>query len=305
MYVAGVDVGSTQTKAVVVDRRRRVVGRSLVETGAIITRAAQAAFDAAVGDSGLEASDVAYVVGTGYGRYKVTFGDTQVTEISCHARGARYLFPGTHTVLDIGGQDTKAIRVGDQGSVLDFCMNDKCAAGTGRFLGAGAFALDIPLGELGPLALRARSPVKITTTCTVFAESEIINWLARGKKVEDVLMGVHQAIATRSLSLLRRVGVEEEVTFTGGVTRNVAMVRILEQLLDTRLNVSPEAHYMGAIGASLFALDQAESGAAGAVEALTIEARLEARRSEPELCSSACPNPIVPKRMRDEEVVHP
>jgi (R)-2-hydroxyacyl-CoA dehydratese activating ATPase len=305
MHVAGVDVGSTQTKAVVVDRRRRVVGKSLVDTGAIITRAAQNAFDAAVEDAGLEAADIAYVVGTGYGRYKVTFGDTQVTEISCHARGARYLFPGTRTVLDIGGQDTKAIKVGDEGRVLDFCMNDKCAAGTGRFLGAGAFALDIPLGELGPLALGARYPVKITTTCTVFAESEIINWLARGKKVEDVLMGVHQAIATRSLSLLRRVGVEEEVTFTGGVTRNVAMVRILEQLLETRLNVSAEAHYMGAIGASLFALDQAENGAAGALEALTIEARLDSKRNEPELCSSACPNPIIPKRMRDEELVHP
>jgi (R)-2-hydroxyacyl-CoA dehydratese activating ATPase len=281
------------------------VGRSLVDTGAIITMAAQGAFDAAVGDAGLEVSDIAYVVGTGYGRYRVTFGDTQVTEISCHARGAWYLFPRTRTVLDIGGQDTKAIRVGDEGSVLAFWINNSCAAGTGRFLGAGAFALDIPLGELGPLALRARNPVKITTTCTVFAESEIINWLARGKKVEDVLMGVHQAIATRSLSLLRRVGVEEEVTFTGGVTRNAAMVRILEQLLATRLNVSPEAHYMGAIGASLFALDQAESGAAGALEALTIEARLDAKRGEPELCSSACPNPIVPKRMRDEEVMRP
>jgi predicted CoA-substrate-specific enzyme activase len=305
MHVAGVDVGSTQTKAVVVDRQRRVLGRSLVDTGAIITRAAQSAFDAAVEDAGLEPADIAYVVGTGYGRYKVTFGDTQVTEISCHARGARYLFPGTHTVLDIGGQDTKAIQVGDEGNVLDFCMNDKCAAGTGRFLGAGAFALDIPLAELGPLALRARNPVKITTTCTVFAESEIINWLARGKKVEDVLMGVHRAIATRSLSLLRRVGVAEEVTFTGGVTRNVAMVRILEDLLETRLNVSPEAHYMGAIGASLFALDSAESRAAEALEAPTVEARLDARRSEPELCSSACPNPIIPRRMRDEETVQP
>ena len=305
MHVAGVDVGSTQTKAVVVDRARRIVGRSLVDTGAIITTAAQSAFDVAVGDAGLEAGDIAYVVGTGYGRYRVTFGDSQVTEISCHARGARYLFPGTHTVLDIGGQDTKAIKVGDEGNVLDFCMNDKCAAGTGRFLGAGAFALDIPLGELGPLALLARNPVKITTTCTVFAESEIINWLARGKKVEDVLMGVHRAIATRSISLLRRVGVEEEVTFTGGVTRNVAMVRLLEQLLETRLNVSPEAHYMGAIGASLFALDRAASSAEGAGERPAIEARLDAQRSQPELCGVACPAPTLRKRVRGEEVARP
>jgi predicted CoA-substrate-specific enzyme activase len=219
------------------------------------------------------------VVGTGYGRYKVTFGDTQVTEISCHARGGQYLFPKTRTVLDIGGQDTKAIKIGPEGQVLDFSMNDKCAAGTGRFLGAAAMALDIPLGELGPLALAAKNPVKITTTCTVFAETEIINWLARGKKVEDVLMGVHQAIATRSISLLRRVGVEDELTFTGGVTRNVAMVQILGEMLETHLNVSEEAHYMGAIGASLFALEKALSGAAGAVEAMTVGAQLDSTRA--------------------------
>jgi (R)-2-hydroxyacyl-CoA dehydratese activating ATPase len=287
MLVGGVDVGSTQTKAVIMDGQRRVLGRSLIDTGGIITAAAENAFQLAVADAGVERSDVAYVVGTGYGRYKVTFGDTQVTEISCHARGGQYLFPKTRTVLDIGGQDTKAIKIGPQGQVLDFCMNDKCAAGTGRFLGAAAMALDIPLGELGPLALLAKNAVKITTTCTVFAETEIINWLARGKKVEDVLMGVHQAIATRSISLLRRVGVEDEVTFTGGVTRNNAMVKILEEMLETHLNVSEEAHYMGAIGASLFALEKAQSGAAGAVEAITVGAKLDSTRalvSDCEVC---------------------
>ncbi len=301
MLVGGVDVGSTQTKAVILDEGRRIRGRSLIDTGAIITLAAENAFAAAVADAGVRAQDVAYVIGTGYGRYKVTFGHAQVTEISCHARGAQYLFPATHTVLDIGGQDTKAIRVGANGQVMDFCMNDKCAAGTGRFLGAGAFALDIPLGELGPLALGARNPVKITTTCTVFAESEIISWLARGKKAEDVLMGVHQAIAARSLSLMRRVGIEEEVTVTGGVTRNVAMVRILEDLIGTKLNVSPEAHYIGAIGAALFALDRAMSGAAGAVEALSVETTLEAHRHAPgdscEACAAAG-RPIMPSRKR-------
>ncbi|HEY8855391.1 MAG TPA: acyl-CoA dehydratase activase [Candidatus Dormibacteraeota bacterium] len=279
MLVGGVDVGSTQTKAVVMDDRRRVLGRSLIDTGGIVTAAAENAFQLAVADAGVERSDVVYVVGTGYGRYRVTFGDTQVTEISCHARGGQYLFPNTRTVLDIGGQDTKAIKIGPEGQVLDFCMNDKCAAGTGRFLGAAAMALDIPLGELGALALVAKNPVKITTTCTVFAETEIINWLARGKKVEDVLMGVHQAIATRSISLLRRVGVEDELTFTGGVTRNIAMVQILGEMLETHLNVSEEAHYMGAIGASLFALEKAMTGAAGAVEAMTVGARLDSTRA--------------------------
>ena len=291
MIVGGVDVGSTQTKAVVMNGDRQVLGRSLIDTGGLITAAAENAFQLALADAGVARSDVAYVVGTGYGRYRVTFGDSQVTEISCHARGGHYLFPNTRTVLDIGGQDTKAIKIGPEGQVLDFSMNDKCAAGTGRFLGAGAFALDIPLGELGPLALNAKNPVKITTTCTVFAESEIISWLARGKKVEDVLMGVHHAIATRSISLLRRVGVEEEITFTGGVTRNVAMVEILQQLLETRLNVSPEAHYMGAIGASLYALEKAISGAAGAVEAVTIETQLDSTRKAGPLACDACAGP--------------
>ncbi|HXC77026.1 MAG TPA: acyl-CoA dehydratase activase, partial [Candidatus Acidoferrum sp.] len=153
MLVGGVDVGSTQTKAVVMDDRRRVLGRSLIDTGGIVTAAAENAFQLAVADAGVRRSDVVYVVGTGYGRYRVTFGDTQVTEISCHARGGQYLFPKTRTVLDIGGQDTKAIKIGPEGQVLDFSMNDKCAAGTGRFLGAAAMALDIPLGELGALAL--------------------------------------------------------------------------------------------------------------------------------------------------------
>ena len=299
MLVGGVDVGSTQTKAVVMDGQRRILGRSLIDTGGIVTAAAETAFRQACDDAGVQRGEVAYVVGTGYGRYKVSFGDTQVTEISCHARGGQYLFPGTRTVLDIGGQDTKAIKIGPEGQVLDFCMNDKCAAGTGRFLGAAAMALDIPLGELGPMALLAKNPVKITTTCTVFAETEIINWLARGKKVEDVLMGVHQAIATRSISLLRRVGVEDELTFTGGVTRNTAMVRILEEMLETHLNVSEEAHYMGAIGASLFALEKALTGAAGAVEAMTVGERLDATRASAADCE-VCPE-LPDRKFRDAQ----
>ncbi|MCS7172840.1 MAG: acyl-CoA dehydratase activase [Armatimonadetes bacterium] len=253
--VAGVDVGSTQTKAVIMNLNRIIVGRALVDTGARLNEAARTAFEAALQDAGASEDEVAYTVGTGYGRFKVEFGNTQVTEISCHARGAVFLFPNTRTVLDVGGQDTKAIRVGPNGEVLDFCMNDKCSAGTGRFLGAASAALELPLGELGPLALTARNPVTITTTCTVFAESEILGWLARGRKVEDILMGVHAAIAARSLSLLRRVGIEPELTFTGGVSRNVAMVHLIRQLSGVPVNVSEESHYCGAIGAALFALD--------------------------------------------------
>ena len=249
------DVGSTQTKAILLDEERHIVGRALIDTGSNVVAAAERAYRLALEDSGVQEEEVAFIVGTGYGRYRVTFGDTQVTEISCHGRGAVHLFPGTRTVLDMGGQDTKAIRVNAQGEILDFCMNDKCAAGTGRFLGAAAAALEIPLDELGPTALRAEKPVRISTTCTVFAESEVLSWLGKGKKIEDILLGVHQSIAARSIALLRRVGIEEELTFTGGVARNVGMVHVLQEMLGIPINVSEESHFMGAIGAALFALD--------------------------------------------------
>ncbi|MDQ7053129.1 MAG: acyl-CoA dehydratase activase [candidate division KSB1 bacterium] len=254
-YAAGVDVGSTQTKAVIINEKKEIVGRALIDTGANVTAAAENAYRLALQNSGVMEEEVEYVVGTGYGRYKVTFGNKQVTEISCHGRGAVHMFPGTRTVLDMGGQDSKAIRVNEKGEILDFCMNDKCAAGTGRFLGAAAMALDIPLPELGPTALKATKPVRISTTCTVFAESEVLSWLGKGKKIEDILWGVHVSIASRTIGLLRRVGIEEEITFTGGVAKNIGMIRALEEALGKTLNVSDDSHFMGALGAALFALD--------------------------------------------------
>ncbi len=259
-YVAGVDIGSTQAKSVVLDEQAGVVSEALLDIEMNMGSAAQQVFDMAVANAGLTANDIAYTVATGYGRYRVTFGDSQVTEISCHARGATAEFPDTRTVLDIGGQDTKAIRVGDSGEVVDFAMNDKCAAGTGRFLGAASFALEIPITELGPLALTATAPVKITTTCTVFAESEIIGHLAKGHRQEDVLAGMHYSIATRCASLVRRVGLAPEVTFTGGVSRNEAMVKLLREVLGVPINVSARGHFMGALGAALYALDHARAG---------------------------------------------
>jgi predicted CoA-substrate-specific enzyme activase len=261
-YFAGVDVGSTQTKAIIVDERGAIVGRALADMETSMKTIAQDAFRAALDNAGIAEGDVEYVVGTGYGRYNVQFGREQVTEISCHARGAVTLFPGTRTVIDIGGQDTKAIRIGPDGNVLTFTMNDKCAAGTGRFLGAASFALEMSLGALGPLALTSQNPVRITTTCTVFAESEIISHLAKGILPEDVLMGVHQAITSRCVSLARRVGIESEVTFTGGVSRNVAMVRLLSEELGLPVNVSEDAHFCGALGAALIAHDRAHAAVA-------------------------------------------
>jgi predicted CoA-substrate-specific enzyme activase len=261
IYGAGVDVGSTQTKAIVLDEARRIRARVLMATGANVTRAAEQAFLEACKSAELPREQVSYVVGTGYGRYKVTFGDAQITEITCHARGAHFLFPGTRTVIDMGGQDTKAIRVNPDGSVVDFSMNDKCAAGPARFLSAAADVTGIGLDEIGPVSLQATAPVRLTSVCTVFVESDIMSYLAQRKTVEDILGGVHKAIATRTMSLVRRVGVEDEVTFTGGVSRNVGMVRALEGVLGRPLNVSPDGHFMGALGAALFAVERAEAAA--------------------------------------------
>src|ERR1017187_6329623 len=261
-YAAGVDVGSTQTKAVIIDEDLQIVGRALVSTGANVTVAAETAYELALQQGNIheEEEGVGFIVGTGYGRYKVTFGDAQTTEISCHGRGAVHMFPGTRTVVDMGGQDTKAIRVSPTGEIVDFCMNDKCAAGTGRFLGAVATALEIPLSELGVVALRSVRPVKISTTCTVFAESEVLSWLGRGKKVEDILLGVHNSMISRSIGLMRRVGIEPEVTFTGGVTKNIGMVQGLNKALGFEVNVGDDSHFMGALGAALFARDHILTG---------------------------------------------
>lgn len=255
---AGVDVGSTQTKAVIMSDNGgvKIVARALVDTGANVQRAAERAFDTCCQVAGLHGSDVGFVVGTGYGRYKIAFGNAQMTEITCHAKGAQFLCPGTRTVIDMGGQDSKAISVGPNGEVLDFVMNDKCAAGTGRFLANSAEVMGISLDEVGPLSLKAQHPVKIATVCTVFVESDILSYLAQGKTAEDILGGVHIAIAKRTLSLARRTALDPEITMTGGVARNIGMVRALEEVLGRKLQVSPDAQFIGAAGAALFALEK-------------------------------------------------
>ncbi len=263
MVVAGVDVGSTTTKAALLDENKRVLALALVDTGSNVVRAAERSFEQALAHAALEEWEVAFTVGTGYGRYRVPFGDLQVTEISCHAKGACMLFPATRTILDMGGQDTKAIRVSDLGEVKDFCMNDKCAAGTGRFLAAAAQVLGLALEDVGEISAAAKKPLKISNVCTVFVEQEIVMHLARGCSIEDVLAGVHTAIAGRSVALLRRVGLEEQITFTGGVARNAGMVRALEDRLKLKLNVAEESQHVGAIGAALFAWERALQGDRG------------------------------------------
>lgn len=255
-FAAGVDVGSTQTKAVMMEESSGIIARAIVDTGANVSKAAENAFRVLCKEGNVDARDVGFVVGTGYGRYKIAFGNAQMTEISCHARGAHHVFPNTRTVIDMGGQDSKAIRVGASGEVLDFVMNDKCAAGTGRFLANAAEVLGLTLDEIGPMSLQGARPVKITTVCTVFVESDILSYLAQGKKGADILAGVHLAIAKRTVSLARRTEIEPAITVTGGVARNIGMVKALEDILGVPLQVSTDSHYTGAIGAALYALEK-------------------------------------------------
>lgn len=259
--VAGVDIGSTTAKCVVLDGPT-VLGKSLSPVGVDIVKDAEVALNAALADAHRSRAEIGYIVGTGYGRYKIQFGQLVVTEISCHARGASFLFPGTRVVVDIGGQDTKAIRINDRGEVVDFAMNDKCAAGTGRFLEVCAGALGYDIGEIGPLSLQATHPVKVTSTCTVFAESEVASYVSRGKERKDILAGLHASIANRTLSLVQRVGLEPEITFTGGVSQNEGMVRALGKRLGAPVNVSPLSQYIGALGAALHGRERLAGAAA-------------------------------------------
>ena len=279
IYGAGVDVESTQTKAIILSEDRKIVARSLINTGAYVSQAAERAFQQAVESAGIPAESIAYVVGTGYGRYKVNFGNAQITEISCRARGAKFLFPKTQTVIDMGGQDAKGIRVGEDGDVKDFVMNDKCAAGTGRFLSNAAETLTISLEEIGPISLQAKKPVRLSTVCAVFVESDIMSYLAEGKNMPDILGGVHSAIAARTVALVRRVGIEPEVSFTGGVSRNIGMVRAIEEKLKLPVNVCDDSHYIGAIGAALFALERAAAAAGDGFQDVAMESGRESEKA--------------------------
>ncbi len=259
-YVAGVDVGSTTAKAVILNSKLEVVGKSLQEVTPKVAEDAETSFINACKDAEIDREKVTLVAGTGYGRLKIRFGKLVVTEISCHAKGSQHIFPGTRLTIDIGGQDTKAIKLGPRGEIIDFSMNDKCSAGTGRFLDVCAEALGYTVDDLGPLSQKSTNPIRITSTCTVFAETEVSNQLARGKKTEDIVNGIHDSIAQRSLSLARRVGIESEVTFTGGVSRNIGMVKSLEKALGQKINVSPLSQWFGAIGAAIFAVEEIQKG---------------------------------------------
>lgn len=254
MHAVGIDIGSTSGEALILDGDDVLVW-SIVDTGYNSRRAAAQALEEVLAQTGLTREHLDHIVATGYGRVSVEFADRQVTEISCYARGIHHLYPEVHTVIDIGGQDSKVVAVGPGGRPLDFAMNDKCAAGTGRFLEVMARALQLDLAELGPCALRASRAAEISSTCTVFAESEVITLVADGVDREEIVAGICRSIARRVGNMARRVGVEPPVAFAGGVAKNVGVVRALEEILGQELIVPQEPQIVGALGAALLARD--------------------------------------------------
>lgn len=272
MLTMGIDIGSRSSKCVILDDGQLLTYGS-IETGPNILKTAQAVVEAAVlrrtglwGDyrmplpdvkvDHLKVDDMAFIVSTGYGRAVVPFAHRAITEISCHCRGAQWFVPGVATVLDVGGQDSKGIRVGAKGEVADFVMNDKCAGGTGRFLEIVAEVLQVQLPEIGPLALKSTKVLPFSTTCAAFGRGAAVALMKEGERKEDILAGLHEAVATRVTSLVRKVGIADKFVISGGIGRNVGLVGNIERRLDgLKVHLPQEPMIVGALGAALLALD--------------------------------------------------
>lgn len=251
MITAGIDIGSLTAKCALM-KDGELIAYRVIKVSPNLEETAEKVFQETLKAAGIGGEEVDRVVATGYGRNKVRFADKKVTEISCHARGAIYFIPTARTVVDIGGQDSKVIAI-ENGKVAEFVMNDKCAAGTGRFLEVMAAALNLKVEELGDVAEKATKATKISSTCTVFAESEVISHLASGERVEDIVAGIHEAIASRIAAMARRVKIVPDIVLTGGVAKNKAMKRALEKEFGMEVKIPPEPQIVGAVGAALFA----------------------------------------------------
>ena len=256
VYVMGIDSGSTSTNAVILNGNREIVASAVIRTGAKSGESAQRILEEILQKANLQRSDLTKIVSTGYGRVSIPFADENVTEISCHGKGAHYLNPEIRTILDIGGQDSKAIHLNEKGDVTDFVMNDKCAAGTGRFLEMMARSLEISIDELGPVSLQSKENIEISSMCSVFAESEVISLIAQNKEIADIAHGIHKAIAGKAMSLLKRVGLNPGYMMTGGVAKNPGVVAVLEEQLGEKLHIYEEPEIVGALGAALYGLEE-------------------------------------------------
>lgn len=257
MIVAGIDIGSITTEALLFDKDKGILGYTILHTGADSRKTSESALTEVLSHVEMDLSALSYVIATGCGRKRAAHSKEAVTEITCIAKGVNYLFPDARTVIDIGGQDTKAIRIDGRGRVTEFEMNDKCAAGTGRFIEVMAGALKVDLESIGELSLEHKKDVTISSICTVFAESEVISLVSEGEELEDILYGIHRAIADRTVGLVNRLGgVAKEVIMAGGVAKNMGVARALEKVMDTTIRIPPEPQIVGALGAALLALEK-------------------------------------------------
>jgi predicted CoA-substrate-specific enzyme activase len=255
IYTMGVDIGSTTSKCVILKDGTKLLSQAIIPSGTGTSGPARA-ISSALELARTEQGQIACTGATGYGRKTLPLADFQMSELSCHARGARFLFPQARTVIDIGGQDAKALQLGPDGGLLNFVMNDKCAAGTGRFLEVMARVLELDLSRLAEIGAKAEHPAMISSTCTVFAESEVISQLSQNVAIPDIVAGIHRSVAVRAAGLVRRLPVVPDVVMTGGVARNGGVVHALEDELETKIQTSPLSQLAGAIGAALFALDK-------------------------------------------------
>lgn len=257
MYTMGIDVGSASSKVVILEDGEHIITADVVQVGTGTT-GPKRVLEEALENSGLTMKDMEKIVATGYGRFAFEEADKQISEISCHAKGIFHLVPTARTIIDIGGQDAKAIRLDSRGGVKQFFMNDKCAAGTGRFLDVMARVLEITLDEMAEYDSRATEAANISSTCTVFAESEVISQLSKGVSKENIIAGVHQSVASKACGLAYRGGLEEDIVMAGGVAKNEGVVRAISKELKKPVIVAPNPQTTGALGAALFAYEEAK-----------------------------------------------
>ncbi|RJP23206.1 MAG: 2-hydroxyglutaryl-CoA dehydratase [Candidatus Abyssobacteria bacterium SURF_5] len=256
MIVAGCDVGSLTAEAVIMDNGT-ICGSEIIRVRPRPEQSARDVMDKLLGRLEMTYDDIMYCISTGYGRETISFANDNISEISCHGRGAHWLNPSIRTVIDVGGQDCKAIRVDERGLLVDFVMNDKCAAGTGRSLELMAEALGIDIGDLGPLSLNATTSLVITNQCSIFAEMEILHFLCEEKNLADIAAGVNEAMARRVKMLVGKVGVKEEIGMTGGVSKNIGVVKGLERMLGKEfVQFQEDPQIIGALGAAVFASEK-------------------------------------------------
>lgn len=256
-YTMGVDIGSTASKCIILKNGSDIVASDIISVGAG-TSGPERVIAQVLEKADKKIEEIDKIVATGYGRNTLTIADKQMSELSCHAKGARFIFPNVRTLIDIGGQDAKALQISSNGRLMNFVMNDKCAAGTGRFLDVMSNVLEIDISKLAEIGAQSEKPVSISSTCTVFAESEVISHLSHKAEICDIVAGIHNSVASRVAGLVKRVGVTPQVAMTGGVAQNSGVVKALEKELNVSIDTTPIAQLAGALGAALYAYELLE-----------------------------------------------